>query len=67
MPAPYNETSPNNRYLYLKLARAAIAAMREPTEAMLKAGTLAYETPGKGFLIGAWQAMIDAAMKDDEV
>jgi len=47
---------------YLPLARAAIAAMREPTERMSAA---AY--PKGRILAGkkAWQAMIDAALKGE--
>jgi len=45
------------------LARAAIEAMREPTEAMVDAG---YEaggyTPDPSNIEGAWRAMIDAAL-----
>jgi hypothetical protein len=45
------------------LARAAIAAMREPTEAMLNVG---YTTGGNYKPTGTlreWQAMIDEALK----
>jgi hypothetical protein len=54
-----------------RLARAAIAAMREPTEAMVSAGSEAVNgcyslEPGEGFdeppAPAAWQAMIDAAL-----
>lgn len=40
------------------LARIAIEAMREPTKAMLKAGTMYVTPPHK-----VWPAMIDAALK----
>lgn len=52
----------------LRLARAAIAAMREPTEAMLSKGQFAENGYGQG--IGGnsakecWQDMIDAALKE---
>jgi hypothetical protein len=69
MPAPYNETSPNNRYLYLKLARAAIVVLREPTEAMLNAclasmGDEYNPEVQKRHFKHAWQAAIDAALED---
>ena len=45
-----------------KLARAAIAAMREPTEAMLMESSCnAVETER---LVRDWQAMIDAALEE---
>jgi hypothetical protein len=59
-----------------KCARAAIEAMREPTEAMLDAGAdhmheaIDYSLePGEGIdgyhVDPVWQAMIDAALKND--
>jgi hypothetical protein len=48
----------NNRDFQMKIARAAIEAMREPTEKMINRG---YATrPTKA----CWQAMIDAALAD---
>ncbi len=47
---------------YRALARAAIEAMREPTEAMIDAGAIYADCNGAH---GAWQAMIDAALKED--
>jgi hypothetical protein len=46
---------------YLELARAAIEAMREPTEAMLDStgGECRVWAPG------AWVSMIDAALKEN--
>jgi hypothetical protein len=44
-------------------ARAAIAAMREPTEAMIKAGTA---HGGQTNTDVIWQAMIDAALSPGE-
>jgi hypothetical protein len=41
---------------FSEMARGAIEAMREPTDAMREAGRTTYT----GF--GAWQAMIDAAL-----
>ena len=43
------------------LARAAIAAMREPTEEMIAAWIRA-----PGAIKGGWQGMIDAALADCE-
>ncbi len=56
--------------LYLELARAAIAAMREPTDAMVIAG--AQHIAGiqhpisdtAGDTKGRWRAMIDAALAE---
>ena len=46
------------------LARAALAAMREPTDAMVDAAWTSWEDRegSKGF-VGVWQAMIDEALK----
>ena len=51
--APFDETA-------IALARAAIAAMREPTEEMLNAG---HEARAKATVNGIWHAMIDAALE----
>jgi hypothetical protein len=53
---------------FTKEARAAIEAMREPTEAMVDAAWASWEDVegSKGF-VGAWQAMIDEALKQKEV
>lgn len=49
-----------NNFFYAECARAAIAAMREPTEAMLEAGGDPYlDVP----VSAIWRAMIDAALK----
>ncbi len=46
------------------VARAAIAAMRTPTEAMIEAGTS--QSQRGGFEPqGTWGLMIDAALKED--
>ncbi len=59
---------------YRVRARAAIAAMREPTEAMVRAGDLA-QTEARGPKLGAqvamassvpWRAMIDAALVEPQ-
>jgi hypothetical protein len=44
-------------------ARAAIAAMREPSEAMLLMGYEAQPEATRDALLVAWQAMIDEALK----
>jgi hypothetical protein len=44
-------------------ARAAIAAMREPTEAMIVAAALDPSNQGHVSQTGTWQAMIDEALK----
>lgn len=47
----------------LLLARAAIEAMREPTEAMLAATNREWDGRMSFRSTGAWQAMIDEALK----
>lgn len=47
-----------HRVHYIAVARAAIAAMREPTEAMVDASGM-----GSQLTSGMWSAMIDAALK----
>lgn len=47
------------QYIYLSRARKAIAAMREPTDAMYWAGEDKLDVNAKG----VWQAMIDEALK----
>jgi hypothetical protein len=60
---------------YLELARAAIEAMREPSEGMARMGLMS--TPfeyadfeklddGRWYVRGYWDAIIDAALKGDE-
>jgi hypothetical protein len=51
--APFDEQSSS-----FALARAAIAAMREPTEEMIVAWIKA-----PGAITGGWQGMIDAALE----
>ena len=48
-----------NKDGYRKLARAAIEAMREPTEAMIAAD----QGQADEDAIASWQAMIDAAIE----
>jgi len=49
-----------------KMARAAIAAMREPNEAMFRKLRLYENHPDKEFVMdgGMWREMIDAALED---
>jgi hypothetical protein len=45
-------------------ARAAIAAMREPTEAMASEGAFAVDGLFEPGAVAVWQAMTDAALKE---
>lgn len=45
-------------------ARAAIAAMREPTEAMRAAGIAGTKGSYDSFTYGAYELMVDEALKD---
>ena len=45
---------------YIPTARAALAALREPTVEMLEAATVGL--PDYGYLPEEWQKMIDAAL-----
>jgi len=56
-------TAPFDKTAAFALARAAIAAMQEPTEKMIDAWISA-----PGAIKGGWQAMIDCALRvtDDE-
>jgi len=49
---------------YLRAARAAIEAMREPDDAMVKAGAHGSGEDSETTALGAWQAMIDAALAE---
>jgi len=46
-----------------ELARAAIAAMREPTDRMVHVGTMANLRQDGFFMGGIWKNMIDAALE----
>lgn len=51
----------------LKQGRAAIEAMREPTDEMSCAGLDFDDDDGKTLIVSTvWQAMIDAALKESE-
>ena len=50
-----------------RLARVAIAAMREPTEAMVDASReegVHYNDDARGYVANEWRAMIDAAIAE---
>lgn len=47
----------------IRQARAAIEAMREPTEGMVEPGALAGEMYGNTDAAATWRAMIDEALK----
>jgi hypothetical protein len=55
----------NLNYLraYEPIARAVIAAMREPTDAMVEASNREWDGRMSHRSSGAWQAMIDEALK----
>lgn len=59
---PYS-ASEETKTFYRKLARAAIEAMREPTELMVYAGHDVAEEAGKSGVRFAYTAMIDEALK----
>jgi hypothetical protein len=48
---------------YIPDARAAIAAMREPTDRMVHVGTMANLRQDGFFMGGIWKNMIDAALE----
>lgn len=54
-------SNPNN---YEAAARAAIAAMREPTPQMRAAGLAGTKGSYDSFTFGAYELMIDEALKD---
>ena len=51
--------------LFAREARAAIEAMREPTDGMLQAGAKGSGEDSLGVAEGAWQAMIQAALSEE--
>lgn len=67
----YDLTNNNGRWVFDEMARAAIAAMREPTQVVLDAGdgediffangALAEHSPA----LEHWHAMVDAALEDN--
>lgn len=52
------------RHYWRVTARAAIAAMREPTEAMLVAGHQAHAADPNSVLPAVWRAMINAVLAE---
>ena len=48
----------------LNQARAAIAAMQEPTRTMLAAGAVGSGVDSTTVAFGSWECMIDAALKE---
>lgn len=69
--ASFEELSGTERKFAFMNARAAVAAMREPTEEMVKAGEQEFfeyrETPSDWTLEatrGAWREMIDAILSE---
>jgi len=66
-PLTWDQIHPKSQSDYIKMARAAIAAMREPSEAMIKEGAYGSGEDSAGVACGAWKAMIDEALKQKEV
>lgn len=68
---PWENAYDDEREAWLKSARAAIGAMREPTPEILK--VIEFDLPADGFNVeylrdeapGYWRAMIDAALSED--
>lgn len=57
----FRDVNENFKDCYRDEARAAIEAMREPTEAMIDACDI--NIPTTGMITGVWAAMIDEALK----
>lgn len=57
-------TAAGTRVTHQDVARAAIAAMRTPSEAMEVAGVRAHTDDLDVMIETVWQAMIDAALRD---
>lgn len=64
---PSVQASPEGWRTQIAAAKVAIAAMREPTEAMIEASNREWDGRMSHRSSGAWQAMIDAALKDAPV
>lgn len=62
---PWDMAPPEHRHVAIEEARRAIAAMREPTEAMIRAADNLHPGSGLPYEPGSpadvWRAMIDAA------
>lgn len=52
-----------SRQMFMDFARTAIAALREPTEAMILAGV---HHDNMGDMAGRWRAMVDAALANPQ-
>lgn len=62
-----NLKNPATTLVFRKLARAAISAMREPTEAMIDAAHSATQVVGNlANVVSIHQAVIDAALSEDK-
>lgn len=60
---PWEQLSRQLKEECLFLARAAIEAMREPTNAMVEAADGEYRDDDRRALVGEWQTMIDVALR----
>ena len=60
----FAEQSEDTRRRWLKFARAAIEAMREPTDAMIDAGAMPDCNDPHGRPSTVWGSMIDAALNE---
>ena len=61
----YNLTNNNGRYIFDEMARAALEAMREPTDEMVEAGVTADHGKTLGQRVtNSHRAMIDKALED---
>ena len=61
----WSEAEPSTRIFWLKMAGAAIEAMREPTQEMVRAGAFdEYDGATEMTALAAWELMIDAALKE---
>ena len=62
---PWEQGEDLTRRIYLNNARAAIEAMREPSDAMLQAATMEVPTWDDAASKRKWQAMITAALEGE--
>ena len=58
----WEELTPEWKEVHLRMARAAIAVMREPTDAQLAAFTRSCDSNGQCLVKYGYSAMIDAAL-----
>ena len=59
----WEELGPDGRFYFTDRVRSILRAIREPSEAMLVAGTLRNPVDAP-VILQAWQAMIDAALAE---